>query len=275
MEPLFSEPTEAKILHLDDDESFLELTEAFLTRESADLTVQTETDPSDGLDRVGEGRIDCIVSDYEMPGMTGLDFLSAVRDYDEQVPFVLFTGKGSEEVAAEAIEAGVDSYLRKKAGKAQFTVLANRIESLVEQRWNSRRATKLEETYELIAKTATDAFWVRDIGTGETLYSDGIRRFGYEPGIREEGFEWWAERVHPEDRDESRDLNALQRQGAPEGFEHRDGQLGEFTHRYRWRCADGDYVQCLSRGIVKFENGDPVEMVGAMTRVDESPEDSF
>jgi len=270
MEPLLSEPEEASVLHVDDEESFLDLTATFLQRETGDVTVITESDPYLALEHVRERRIDCIVCDYEMPRMDGLEFLEEVRARDEEIPFVLFTGKGSEDVASRAIDAGVDAYLRKAAGEGQFAVLANRVETLVDQRWERRRARKLEQTYELIARTATDAFWVRDMRTGETHYSEGIREFGYEPGIREDGFEWWAERVHPEDREDSRDLNALQREGAPEGFDEVSGEFGEFTHRYRWRRADGTYVPCTSRGIVRFEDDEPVEMVGSMTERDDS-----
>ena len=271
MEPLLTEPGEAHVLHVDDSDAFLDITTTYLEQETDDVTVVTETDPERALEYIGANRVDCIVSDFEMPTMDGLAFLDTVRDDHGNLPFILFTGKGSEDVAAQAIEAGVDSYLRKKSGSAQFTVLVNRIQTLVDQAWERRRAEKMEETYELIAKTATDAFWIRDMETEETLYSDGIRRFGYEPGIREDGFEWWAERVHPEDRDESRDLNELQREGAPNGFDAMDAEFGEFTHHYRWRCADGSYVPCTSRGIVRFEGGGPVEMVGAMTEREDSP----
>jgi CheY-like chemotaxis protein len=274
MEPLLSRPAEARVLHVDDQEAFLDVTATCLDREMDDVILISETDPKAGLDHVVDGRVDCIVSDYEMPGMDGLEFLDAVRDHDSEIPFVLFTGKGSEDVAAKAIEAGVSSYLRKKSGQAQFAVLANRIETLVDQDWARRRARKMEQTHELIVRTATDAFWIRNMETGETLYSEGIRRFGYEPGIREDGFEWWAERVHPQDRADSRDLNTLQREGSPEGFDTIDGEFGEFTHQYRWRDAAGAFVPLTSRGIVRFENGEPVEMVGAMTKRDESSDDS-
>ncbi len=270
MKPLFSYPDEPRVLHVDDEESFLDLTATYLRREFDDLALLTETNPQDGLDVLADDRIDCVVSDYDMPEMDGLAFLNEVRDRDEDVPFVLYTGKGSEEVAARAIEAGVDAYLRKQTGLAQYTVLANRIQTLVDKLWTQRRARKMEQTYELVARTATDAFWIRDMETGETLYSEGIRRFGYDPGVREDGFEWWVERVHPDARADSRDLNARQREGAPAGFDEIGGEFGEFEHRYRWRCADGTYVPCTSTGIVRFEDGDPVEMVGAMTKRDES-----
>ncbi|SDY83653.1 hybrid sensor histidine kinase/response regulator [Halopenitus persicus] len=128
-----------RVLHVDDDPDVAELTAVALERERDAFTVVTETDPRAGLDRIREDAIDCVVSDYEMPDMTGLEFLEGVRGIDPDVPFVLFTGKGSEEIASEAISAGVTDYIQKRPGMDAYTVLANRIENAVDQ-YRSRQA---------------------------------------------------------------------------------------------------------------------------------------
>jgi len=128
-----------RVLHVDDEPSFAELTAEFLERVDDRFEVHTETRARDGLARVTEEQIDCVVSDYEMPNMDGLEFLRAVREADEEVPFILFTGRGSEAVASDAIAAGVTDYLQKETGTDQYTVLANRIGNAVEQS-RSRRA---------------------------------------------------------------------------------------------------------------------------------------
>jgi PAS domain S-box-containing protein len=77
--------------------------------------------------------VDCIVSDYDMPGRNGLAFLDAVREDHPNLPFILFTGKGNEEIASRAISAGVTDYLQKDRGTGQYAVLANRIRNAVDQ----------------------------------------------------------------------------------------------------------------------------------------------
>jgi len=130
--------TPIQVLHVDDDSAFAEMTAEFLEREDERFDVQTAGSAAEGLERVRAGGIDCIVSDYDMPRQNGIEFLESVRENHPDVPFVLFTGKGSEEVASEAISAGVTDYLEKGGGPSQYTVLANRVGNAVEQ-YRSRR----------------------------------------------------------------------------------------------------------------------------------------
>ncbi|QDX39413.1 PAS domain S-box protein [Salarchaeum sp. JOR-1] len=122
------------ILHVDDDASFCELVAAFLEREREHFTVHSETEPRAALERLADDElsVDCIVSDYDMPPLDGLTLLERVRDTHPDLPFILFTGKGSEEIASEAITAGVTDYLQKAGGTEQYSVLANRIQNAVE-----------------------------------------------------------------------------------------------------------------------------------------------
>ena len=72
-----------------------------------------------------------MVTDYDMPGRDGIEFLEAVREEHPELPFILFTGKGSEAVASETISAGVTDYLQKEAGTEQYAALATRIRNVV------------------------------------------------------------------------------------------------------------------------------------------------
>lgn len=105
-----------RVLHVDDEPALAELTADFLRREDDCFTVETARSASEGLEQLSHDDFDCIVSDYDMPGRNGIEFLKSVRKNYSDLPFVLFTGKGSEEIAGEAISAGVTDYLRKKVG---------------------------------------------------------------------------------------------------------------------------------------------------------------
>jgi DNA-binding NtrC family response regulator len=85
-----------RILHIEDDRDFSVLVATFLERAREDFVVETVNDPREGLEYLAEADVDCVVCDYDMPGLNGLDVLERVRDQDPKLPFILFTGKGSE-----------------------------------------------------------------------------------------------------------------------------------------------------------------------------------
>ena len=132
------------VLHVDDESDVAELAAEFLEREDERLAVDTATSASDGLDRLTDTDYDCIVSDYDMPRQDGIDFLEAVRERHPELPFILYTGKGTEAIASEAITAGVTDYLQKESGTDQYTVLANRVTNVIEQYRSTQRAAQLE-----------------------------------------------------------------------------------------------------------------------------------
>lgn len=120
LDEVVSPPEEIRVLHVEDDAAFADLVATYLERERESFTVVTETDPREVLDRLEETPVDCVVSDYEMPHLDGLDVLEAIRERYPDLPFVLFTGQGSEEIASEAISAGVTEYLQKRGGIARL-----------------------------------------------------------------------------------------------------------------------------------------------------------
>jgi DNA-binding NtrC family response regulator len=135
------------VLHVDDDEEFLSVAIELLERADDRLVVEAEPEPTAALDRVDEVDADCVVADYEMPGLDGLELLAAVRDARPDLPFVLFTGKGSEEIADEAISAGVTDYVRKGGGN-RYDLLANSIRNAVEAQRTRDRLTRRSRAIE-------------------------------------------------------------------------------------------------------------------------------
>ena len=170
------------VLLVDDDPDLRAVTATFLEREADRIAVETAPDAAAGLDVLAERDVECIVSDYEMPGKDGLAFLAEVRERYPELPFILFTGRGSEEVASEAISAGVTDYLQKRGGTERYERLANRIVEAVEKRRAEREAEQAVEQFRAVAEGASDAIITTD--------TDGVIRFanpavesvfGYEP----------------------------------------------------------------------------------------------
>ena len=86
-----------------------------LLKQDTDWTVTYAGDGAAALDSIRTSPPDIVVTDLQMPEMTGLELVIAVRKSFAQVPVVLMTGKGSEEIAVEALHAGAASYVPKRA----------------------------------------------------------------------------------------------------------------------------------------------------------------
>ena len=98
------------VLYVDDEPDLLEIGKLFL-EQSEDLHVDTMTSARAALVTLGKVPYDAIISDYQMPEMDGLSFLKEVRAQYTDIPFILFTGRGREEVVIEAMLAGLALYL--------------------------------------------------------------------------------------------------------------------------------------------------------------------
>lgn len=146
-----SELSNIVVLHIDDEPDFLDVASELLAQQSDQLNVITAASAAEGLDRLATRSVDCIISDYRMPEKDGIELLKAVRAEYSDLPFILFTGEGSETVASDAIAAGATDYLRKGHGTERYELLANRIENAVEQYRTNQRATELERVRALVS----------------------------------------------------------------------------------------------------------------------------
>ncbi len=120
------------VLLVDEDLDVLELTQTFLEREDDAIDVTTETSAPDALDRLESESFDCVVSDYSMPSMSGIDFLREARDREPGLPFFFFTGKSQEEIETEAGGIEVTGHVQKGTGTDRYTDLAEEIRAAVQ-----------------------------------------------------------------------------------------------------------------------------------------------
>lgn len=146
-----------QILHVDDEPEFLDLVSVFLQREDGRFDIVQATSASSGMEKLSERSFDCVVSDYNMPGSNGLEFLKQVREEFPGLPFILFTGEGTEEIASDAISAGVTDYLQKQGSTDCYTVLANTISNAIEHHKSIQKSRQREQQLSDVIERVTDA----------------------------------------------------------------------------------------------------------------------
>ena len=136
------------VLYLDDDPALLDLAKIFLEM-SGNLRIDTAQSVGEALDKTQHRNYDGIISDYEMPAINGIDFLRYIRLHHPDLPFVLFTGKGREEIAIEALNNGADFYLQKGGPpKSQFAELEYNLIHAIDRR---RVREDLKESRQMMA----------------------------------------------------------------------------------------------------------------------------
>ncbi|WP_435160488.1 response regulator [Halorubrum sp. SY-15] len=176
--------TQITVLVVDDDRAMRELTTEWLERHRDVLTVVDEPNAAAGLERLETNRIDCVVSDYEMPAADGIEFLRQVRARDDSVPFVLYTGRGSEAVASEAIAAGVTAYVQKSSGSEHYELLANRICNAVAKTRAERRVEherdRFRTLFDRLSQPVAEVAYVDETPIVRGVNEAFEQRFGYD-----------------------------------------------------------------------------------------------
>lgn len=223
--------TRIRVLHVDDDPAFGELTATFLERADSNLTVDTVESAADGLDRLETTQFDCLLSDYDMPETTGLDFLQSVRETHPEFPFILLTGNGSETVASEAIAAGVTDYLQKKPGTDHYSLLANRIVNAVSR----HRAEQTEQWLCELGENTDDVLWMFSGDWSELLFVNSAYEelWGQPVDRLERHPHRFLSGVHPADRGRVRVAMLELSDGRPVDLEYRVDPTDEYS-RWVW-----------------------------------------
>jgi PAS domain S-box-containing protein len=249
------------VLYVDDEEFLLDLARLFLER-SGDMVVSVTTSPHEVLDHMESGRYDAIISDYEMPVMNGIELLKAVRERDTTFPFILFTGRGREEVAIEALNNGANFYLQKGGDpKAQFAELAHKVRQAIllnqtgkELHRSHQELSRASNRYKAFIAASNTGAWEYHSDTGYTwcsaeyfsMLGRDINAYDHAGAMNVK--EVWEDLLHPDDR-----------QKAKETFlAYVNRPVGMYEQYFRMLHIDGHYVWIWSRGrTILDDDGTP------------------
>lgn len=230
-----------QVLYVDDEVALLEVCKLFLEMKG-EFSVTTETSAARALVTLKKTRYDAVISDYQMPGMDGIEFLRQLRAEHPTLPFIIFTGRGREEIVIAAFENGADFYLQKGGDPdSQFAELSHKIRRSVAQRKAEHTLVENENRFRALIQNTTDIIRILN-KDGMIVYDSpaAARSLGYPPGhfIGKNPLDF----IHPDDRDKVTEA------------------LGEVLDRknpgtpteFRIHTSDGGYIDVESTSMNLF-----------------------
>lgn len=216
----------------------------------------TDVDSEAGLRAsLNEALPDIVISDYSMPGFTGLDALKIVREQKSDLPFILCSGFIGEEQAVDAVKKGVTDYcLKNNLGRLGLSV-ERELKNYEDHKKKNQRLEETRHQYENILKSVKGIVWEADVETLEFLYvspqAEQILGFSPEVWLGEPNF--WEKHIHPDDREETIH------------YCHYKSQHGE-NHEFEYRMLDanGGVIWLRDYVTVVTEKGKPNRLSGLM-----------
>jgi PAS domain S-box-containing protein len=167
------------VLYIDDEADLLEVTKFYLEI-SHEFIIDTDTSALETLTHRDLSMYDAIISDYQMPEMDGITFLKKVRAKYGSIPFILFTGRGREEVVIQALNSGADFYLQKGGDpRSLFAELMHKIRIVVQRRQTEDALRTNDERLRMAQAIGKTGNWEYNLKT-KTLWAseEGLRIFG-------------------------------------------------------------------------------------------------
>ncbi len=182
----------AKILVIDDEDSMCNFLEIMLQKEGYD--VETACDGFSAVDLLKENNYDLVISDMNMPGMTGLDVLQEVKSFKSEQDFIVMTAFATVDSAIEAMKLGAADYITKpfKVDEIKITIekSINRKQLVSENKvlkkqlqddnsfrnfiGNSESVVKLKKLAARVASSDSTVLVRGESGTGKDLISKAI-----------------------------------------------------------------------------------------------------
>ena len=157
------------VLHVDDDPTILEISKLLLM-EIGNFEIDDTSCVDEAFKKLSSKQYDVVISDYEMPQKDGLQFLKELREQGNEIPFILFTGKGREEIAIKALNLGSDAYINKQGNpETVYGELSHSIIKTIEHKNSKKLLLKSESKYLRLFNTSEVGMFRTKIDNSEIL----------------------------------------------------------------------------------------------------------
>jgi PAS domain S-box-containing protein len=228
--------------------------------EQVRLDVTTARSGERARELIGESTPDCVVLSEELPDTDGITLLYDIREDRPSLPVFLYANEGSEELASEAISAGVTDYVPVGLADAQPTVLSNRIENAVEKQHTETVLAEQERRLARLVDNLPGVVYRGEEGPPRTMtlvQGEAESLAGYDAdAVENGGVAWDTDIVHPEDHEKVRDT-----------ISDSVGEAGHYEVIYRIRTESGAVKWVWDKGCGVYEDGSLSALEGFVTEI--------
>jgi PAS domain S-box-containing protein len=213
------------VLYVDDEPQFLDLCKIYLER-GGEISLTCSLSAHEALELLEASCFDVIVSDYQMPDLDGIGFLKQLQTINCTIPFILFTGRGREEVVIQAINNGATFYLQKGGDpKSQFAELTHKIKEAARRRQAEKALKESESRYRTVFEnTGTAIVIIKEDTTICLSNAEFARLSGYSQEEINRG-KSWKEFVIKEDFERMLAQHRLRRERNEDALRHHEIRL--------------------------------------------------
>ncbi len=248
----------ARLLIVDDNEMNRDMLARRLLRKG--YVVGLAENAKELLERVKQDAVDLVLLDIEMPDISGLDALQALRErYSAaDLPIIMVTAKAQSDDIVKALDLGANDYLTKPI---DFPVAVARIGTQLSHKYAHEALKESEERYALAARGSNDGLWDWNLPANVVHFSPRWKAMlGYQEGEIGDRPEEWFDRIHDADRGRVKEEIAA----------HQKSLTPHFESEHRVLHKDGSFRWMLSRGVAVHDaSGNALRMAGSQTDITE------
>ena len=248
-----------RILYIDDDKLDRELVRDVLEKEHGGFDVAEASDKLEFEVLLKSSDFDLVLSDFNILGFEGIDVINAVHKINPQIPVVIVTGTGSEEIAVKSLLQGASDYVIKRSRHIQrlpqTIKAAIERKKLADDRENAVRSRdEALQRLKLALRFSNIGLWDWDLKSGVLFFStEWKKQLGYADHELEASYDAWESRLHPDDKPST--IKALER--------YINGEIPKYDLEFRLRHRDGSYRWIHARGeMIRDEKNIPCRMLG-------------
>ncbi len=204
--------------------------------------------------------INLVLLDLSLPDSNGLQSYEIVDEYAGSIPIVVLTGLIDMEIALETMASGAQDYLIK--GEFDEKLLEKSIQYSIERKKSQESLRESIDRYKFVTRVTNDVVWDMNLSSKTILWAEeNMRRvFGYDVENGETDFDFWSDKIHPDDRDRVV-KNLLE--------VCNDQKSDQWEDEYRFMRSNGEYAYVLDQGYLLYVNGKSIRMIGSMQDITE------